>query len=693
MIRQVFEYLSYFFIKETIMIAIDFEYNDKRLVCVCCKQNDAVHKFWLADNSDTDAFKKYVEDNKNEIFCCHALEKAEGQAFQRMNLDPTDYKWYDTYTVESIKTKATNLVFRENALFESLSLVALEQKYLNKTSDETSDRSKHKHAMRDLIIADVELEEHKNDILDYCAEDIDSLEQIANQQCEDYAELVRNGAYCWDFSCSRIQTDKATQLRTAESWRDTFVELCHAVAIYSKCAYKGLNINNKALKLIEKKDRIIENLKKAFNLKYNTEAFVFDKVMIKGRGKAKSAVTVNLHGKADSKILQDLASQAESEIKKLHNDFVWPKSDSGKFKLDKETLKSYCICDTEFAKDLSEIESFRSGLAAVANFDKTLITHPCHHMFGAQTGRCTPKPSDGFLPCMGQLFRSFMNPRDDEHVLVSIDYSAQETAIAAAWGQDKNMLWCYQQPDFYIAAGYKFGIINDEHATKKTHPNERLQCKLLCLTSNYGQGYKSTAKLLNISEDESKDLIKRYKSAFNSYSDKRDKLLKTCADAGGIVILFTDDEMPYIYVPEDTAKSCLLKSHYNLIPKFFHCKSRFFCKPSTSLGNAPIQSAGATMLRYIIDKLNEENIDLVCSMHDEVILNLPKDSWKEQADRAIQIMTDAFKNLYGQDACIHVGEPEVTEFNGVLIPHSDWVVPRLQKLLEFGILDKTDVEL
>lgn len=672
------------------MIAIDFEYNDKRLVCVCCKKNDTVYKFWLADNSDTDKFKNFVEDNKNEIFCCHALEKAEGQAFQRMNIDPTKYKWYDTYTVESIKTKATNLVFRENSLFESLSLVALEQKYLNKTSDETSDRSKHKHMMRDIIIADKELEEHKEDILDYCAEDIDSLEQIANQQCKDYAELIQKYRVVNTFN---LEIENYQQYTDSEFWMNAFVRLCHSVAIYSKCAYKGLNINDKALKVIAKKDDIIEKLKRSFNDKFNAEAFVFEQVVIKGRGKTKSAITVNLHGKKNSKVLESLASDAESEIQKLHKDFVWPKSDSGKFKFDKDTLKSYCICDTEFAKDLSEIETFRSGLAAVANFDKTLITHPCHHMFGAQTGRCTPKPTDGFLPCMGQLFRSFMNPRDDKHVLVSIDYSAQETAIAAAWGHDKNMLWCYQQPDFYIAAGYKFGVIDDEHATKKTHPKERVKCKLLCLTSNYGQGYKATAKLLNISEEESKDLIKRYTNTFGGYSYSRKRLLQNCAKSNVPLVLLTDDNMPYVYIPEDTAKHCKDKDDIQQIKKFFHCKSSFFCKPSTSLGNAPIQSAGATMLRYIIDRLNEENIDLVCSMHDEVILNLPLDSWKEQADRAIQIMIDAFKNLYGKDACIHVGEPEIAEWNGILIPHSDYVAPRFKKLVEFGVLDEDDVKL
>ena len=672
------------------MIAIDFEYNENRLVCVCCKKDDTVYKFWLADNSDNDKFKKFVEDNKNEIFCCHALEKAEGQAFQRMNIDPTKYKWYDTYTVESIKTKATNLVFRENSLFESLSLVALEQKYLNKTSDETSDRSKHKHMMRDIIIADKELEEHKEDILDYCAEDIDSLEQIANQQCEDYAELVQKYQVVNTFN---LEIKDFQQYTSSKFWMNTFVSLCHSVAIYSKCAYKGLNINDKALKVIAKKDDIIEKLKKAFNDKFNTEAFVFEQVVVKGRGKTKSAVTVNLHGKKNSKVLESLASKTESEIQELHKDFVWPKSDSGKFKLDKETLKSYCICDTEFAKDLSEIETFRSGLAAVANFDKTLITHPCHHMFGAQTGRCTPKPTDGFLPCMGQLFRSFMNPRDDKHVLVSIDYSAQETAIAAAWGHDKHMLWCYQQPDFYVAAGYKFGIINDEHATKKTHPRERDKCKLLCLTSNYGQGYKATAKLLNISEEESKDLIEKYTTTFGGYSSRRKKLLQNCTKSAVPLVLLTDDNMPYVYIPEDTARRCKDEDDIQQIKKFFHCRSSFFCKPSTSLGNAPIQSAGATMLRYIINRLNEENIDMVCSMHDEVILNLPKDSWKEQADRTIQIMTDAFKNLYGKDAYIHVGEPEVAEWNGVLTPHSDRVIPRFKKLIEFNVLDKDDVAL
>ena len=87
-------------------ISIDYEYNDKRLVCCCTKDpdEDTPRRWNLLHDKDTEALAQYLGSHKKDrVLICHAVEKAEGQAFQRMGLNPAEWRWYDTYTVEEIQ--------------------------------------------------------------------------------------------------------------------------------------------------------------------------------------------------------------------------------------------------------------------------------------------------------------------------------------------------------------------------------------------------------------------------------------------------------------------------------------------------------------------------------------------------------------------------------------------------------------
>lgn len=175
-------------------ISIDFEYNDKRLVCCCTRDSkeDHTRRWNLLHDQDTEALSTYLKSHKKDrVLICHAVEKAEGQAFQRMGLDPSCWRWYDTYTVECIKQNCNNVdwppVAKElRKTLYGLALPDLEQRYLGK-----EDRSEHKKAMRELIIQDKDLDEHIDEIMDYCAEDIDSLLQIADKQIQLYTDLYQ----------------------------------------------------------------------------------------------------------------------------------------------------------------------------------------------------------------------------------------------------------------------------------------------------------------------------------------------------------------------------------------------------------------------------------------------------------------------------------------------------------------------
>ena len=687
-------------------ISIDFEYNDKRLVCCCTRDSkeDYTRRWNLLHDRDTEALSTYLKSHKKDrVLICHAVEKAEGQAFQRIGLDPSGWTWYDTYTIECIKQNCNNVdwppVTKElRKTLYGLALPDLEQRYLGK-----EDRSEHKKAMRELIIRDQDLDEHIDAIMDYCAEDIDSLLQIADKQIQLYTEL-----YQWHMTTAKDfqnldvirkhKPDEASHrifeknlCKTKhnegfEDFEDIFIHLCRTPVILSKSAYKGIQMDNRVARLHDKAEFILSSFRENFN-KAHGEIF----------SKTKKGVW-----RKDAKKLEELLLAIEAERQKTNPEFVWPKSErTGKCKTDKDTLDKEPFKSIPLIKDLKKIEKFRSSFQNLKNFkfeDSNIHSNPCHHMFGTQTGRCAGKPSDGFVPLMNHVFRVMMNPRRPGDKLVSIDFTAQENALAGAWSNDKQFKYCYSQKDFYIAAGQRFGRI-PEGATKKSHPFQREECKITCLSKNYGQGVSALALRLNIPQEEAQKLSDLYNETFAKYYSKRRELTNLVSKDTGhyCFMFFLPDGMPYIQWTSDNGFKTEEAARGDEADKMTQAwgidRANLHTKRLTSLLNIPIQGTGSSILREIIQKLNKENFDIVCTIHDEAVLNIPaEDNFEERVARVKEIFSEAFHEFYPDDF-IKVGEPEVREYDGKIISHEAMDNATWQELINMGIFKEDEIEL
>ena len=663
-------------------ISIDYEYNDKRLVCCCTRdsQEDHTRRWNLLHDRDTEALSTYLKSHKRDrVLICHAVEKAEGQAFQRMGLDPSEWKWYDTYTIECIKQNCNNVdwppVTKElRKTLYGLALPDLEQRYLGK-----EDRSEHKKEMRELIIRDEDLDEHIDAIMDYCAEDIDSLLQIADKQIQLYTDLFK-----WHLTISYSFKTLDKIPRGSLNFEELFIKLCRAPVILSKSAYKGIQMDNRVARLHDRAEFILSSFRENFN---KTHGEIFSKT--------KKGVW-----RKDAKKLEELLLAIEAERRKTNPEFVWPKSErTGKCKTDKDTLDKEPFKSIPLIKDLKKIEKFRSSFQNLKNFkfeENNIHSNPCHHMFGTQTGRCAGKPSDGFVPLMNHVFRVMMNPRRPGDKLVSIDFTAQENALAGAWSNDPQFKYCYSQKDFYIAAGQRFGRI-PEGATKKSHPFQREECKITCLSKNYGQGVSALALRLNIPQEEAQKLSDLYNETFAKYYSKRRDLTNLVKNKGyHCFMFFLPDGMPYIQwtsdkgflADVDKASQCDEKTSAWEIDR-----ANLQTKRLTSLLNIPIQGTGSSILREIIQKLNKENFDIVCTIHDEAVLNIPaEDNFDERVARVKEIFSEAFHEFYPDDF-IKVGEPEVREYDGKIISHEAMDNATWQELINMGIFKEDEIEL
>ena len=659
-------------------ISIDFEYNSNRLVCCCTLDSDEEQPRRWNLLTGTELLAEYLTSHKTDrVLICHAVEKAEGQALQRMSLNPSDWTWYDTYTIETIRQNCNNVDWPAaskeiRSQLHGLSLVDLEFRYLHK-----QDRSEHKEAMRQLIIEDKDLEEHIEEIMDYCSEDIASLRAIADCQIRDYQDL-------YEWSMTKAYNFDNLEEREGVDFEELFIKLSKTPAILSKSAFKGIRMDSRATRLMDQSEHILSSFRENFNSEFGE---IFTK-------------TKKGEWKKDAKKLEQMLLEVEADRKKTNPDFEWPKSErTGKCKTDKDTLDKEPFKSIPLVKALKKIEKFRTSFQNLKNFELSnghLHAHPCHHMFGTQTGRCAGRPSEGFVPLMNHVFRVMMNPRNPGDHLVSIDYTAQENALAGAWSNDPEFKYCYGQKDFYIAAGQRFGLI-PEGATKKTHPFERESAKITCLSKNYGQGVKGLAERLNKTYQEAKDLSDKYNETFARYYAKRRELTTRVQNPDYYCFMFfLPDGMPYIQWssdPQFTADLSHDAEADEMTKRFGIIRANFRAKRLTSLLNIPIQGTGSSILRNIIRMLDAEGFDIVCTIHDEVVLNIPASAdFEASVNRVREIFSEAFHKYYPNDL-IKVGDPEVREFDGKIISHEAMDNATWQELINMGIFTEDEIEL
>jgi hypothetical protein len=652
-------------------ISIDSEYHTKNgrieyVVCVCTKdsEEEQPRRWWLIDDRDTRSFKEYVESHKKDrVFICHALEKAEGQMFYHLGLNPAEYRWYCTMTVERIIQKGNNILHSEldkvakSILGDGLALVDLEKKY----GLYVAGREDKKESYHQLMILGVKetIQRHEKGVLDYCCDDIDHLLEIANKQIRYFESIIL-------YHSARIYSVRTLEQipRMPYSWFDCLVRICGASAIYAKCAYKGQYVDDRARRLYDRGDDLIRSMKEQFNQDMKP-------VYREDGSKSETA-------------LFELIRSTESDFQSLNPDFRWPRSETGKYSIDEKTFDREDFKHIPWVARYREIKKMETAIKAVKG-DKfqnmrgngPVYSNPCHHMPGTQTGRAAGKPKEGFVPLINHTMRSLMNPRDEEHVLVSIDFKAQETATMAAWSGDEVMKWCYgdsDKDDFYVRFGTRAGIM-PEGATKKTHPELREDAKITCLEKSYGAGAATIALGLHKPLEEGKRLSKLYDDTFKTFTDKMRKLKKIVSDNKIEVFIFLlPDFLPYVWWNSECPK----------------CK--YPTKRLTSLTNLPIQGSGSSILRGIIKRLDDEGFDIVCTIHDEVVLNIPKSRLDLDVEHCKKVFVEEFQKVFPGNK-VRVGEPEFREYNGRIISHEAMDNDQWRRLFKFGIFSEDEVDL
>ncbi len=210
---------------------------------------------------------------------------------------------------------------------------------------------------------------------------------------------------------------------------------------------------------------------------------------------------------------------------------------------------------------------------------------------------------------------------EDDSYLMSSDYSQIELRVLAHMSGDPNLIKAFKEGDDIHEATAK-AIFRKSEVTKE----ERRQAKAVNFGIVYGISSWGLAQDVQISPKEAQDFINRYHESFPLIGPFTASLIKCAEDNGYVSTIFNRRR----YIRDIHA------SNYNL---------REFSKRTAM--NAPIQGTGADILKLAmvsLDKAIEENhlhAKLILTIHDEIVLNVPKN----EIDKTIKITEDVMTSV------------------------------------------------
>ena len=222
----------------------------------------------------------------------------------------------------------------------------------------------------------------------------------------------------------------------------------------------------------------------------------------------------------------------------------------------------------------------------------------------------------------GREIRKAFIPRDENHVLVSADYSQIELRIVAAISGDVNMCDAFRTgKDIHTATAAKVFGVAEADVTKEM----RYKAKSVNFGIIYGQGAFGLAENLSIPRAEAKEIIDNYKKEFPGIQKYMDDTINFCKENG--------------YVETLMGRKRWLKdiNSANFTVRGFAERNAI---------NSPIQGTAADMIKLAMIKIHAElkeqgfKSKMLLQVHDELVF----DVLKEELEAIKPVILDTMRN-------------------------------------------------
>ena len=273
--------------------------------------------------------------------------------------------------------------------------------------------------------------------------------------------------------------------------------------------------------------------------------------------------------------------------------------------------QSKIVDDILAYRELTKLKStYVDALPAIIN-RKTGRVHTSYAQAVAVTGRLSSNnPNLQNIPVRterGREIRKAFIPRDENHLLVSADYSQIELRIVAAISGDPNMCLAFKgKKDIHTATAAKVFGVEEKDVTKEM----RYRAKSVNFGIIYGQGAFGLADNLGISRTEAKEIIDNYKKQFVNIQKYMDDTIQFARENG--------------YVETLMGRKRWLRdiNSGNFTVRGFAERNAI---------NSPIQGTAADMIKLAMIKIHETfkknhfKSKMLLQVHDELVFDAHRD--------------------------------------------------------------------
>jgi DNA polymerase-1 len=287
------------------------------------------------------------------------------------------------------------------------------------------------------------------------------------------------------------------------------------------------------------------------------------------------------------------------------------------------------VSDILAFRELTKLKStYVDALPLLIN-PKTGRVHTTYAQAVAVTGRLSStNPNLQNIPVRsdrGKEIRKAFIPRDNDHVLISADYSQIELRIVAAISGDANMCDAFKMgKDIHTATAAKVYGVNEEDVTKEM----RYKAKSVNFGIIYGQGAFGLAENLGISRTEAKTIIDNYKKEFPGITHYMESTIQFAKDKG--------------YVETLMGRKRWLRdiNSSNFTVRGFAERNAI---------NSPIQGSAADMVKLAMIKVHHAIINqklkskMILQVHDELIFDTLKSEAEQMKSLIIENMENALE--------------------------------------------------
>ncbi len=334
-------------------------------------------------------------------------------------------------------------------------------------------------------------------------------------------------------------------------------------------------------------------------------------------------------------------------FEKLKLDPKAKKTKTGQYATDEFVLRKLAVLhpvadDILAYREFTKLRStYVDALPLLVN-KKTGRVHTTYGQAAVVTGRLNSNnPNLQNIPIKterGREIRKAFIPRDENHILLSADYSQIELRIVAALSADPVMCEAFRNnKDVHIATAAKvYGV--DEEAVSK---DMRRKAKSVNFGIIYGQGAFGLAENLGISRTEAKTIIDNYKKEFAGITKYMDDMINFCRENG--------------YVQTVLGRKRWLKdiNSGNFTVRGYAERNAI---------NSPIQGTAADMIKLAMVKLHQAIKDkgfrskMILQVHDELVFDAVKEEAESLKPVILECMQSAMTLPNGVPVIAEVGE-------------------------------------